>query len=66
MQRAKRELEALFEYYLAEPAMLPESHHSRIQCLGLHRVVCDYIAGMTDSFARAQHAQILKLENVEQ
>jgi dGTPase len=60
MQRAERELEELFEYYLAEPAMLPESHRSRIQCLGLRRVVCDYIAGMTDSFARAKHNQICK------
>ena len=42
MKMAERELEALFEYYLAVPAMLPESHRSRISKLGLHRVVCDY------------------------
>jgi dGTPase len=65
MERAEQELEGLFEYYLAEPAMLPESHRSRIGTLGLHRVVCDYIAGMTDSFARAKHNQICKLVNSE-
>jgi dGTPase len=65
MQRAKRELEELFAYYLAEPSLLPDSHRVRIQDLGVHRVVCDYIAGMTDSFARAKHAEIAGHENVE-
>jgi len=62
MKMAEHELEVLFEYYLAVPAMLPESHHSRIPVLGLHRVVCDYIAGMTDSFARAKHLEISSLQ----
>jgi dGTPase len=62
MKRAERELEELFEYYLAEPAMLPESHQSRISKLGLHRVVCDYIAGMTDPFARAKHSEVLSFQ----
>lgn len=63
MQRAERELEELFEYYLAEPEGLPESHRTRIRKLGLHRVVCDYIAGMTDTFARAKHTEIQGLGN---
>jgi dGTPase len=58
MKRAETELEELFDYYLVEPAMLPESHRSRIESIGLHQVVCDYIAGMTDSFARAKHERI--------
>jgi len=62
MKRAQHELEDLFEYYLADPATLPKSHQSRISTLGLHRVVCDYIAGMTDPFARAQHDRISSLQ----
>jgi dGTPase len=62
MKRAERELEELFEYYLEDPAMLPESHQSRISKLGLHRVVCDYLAGMTDPFARAMHDRIGNLQ----
>jgi len=62
MQRAECQLEELFKYYLAEPEMLPESHRSRISQLGLHRVICDYIAGMTDSFARAKHSEVLKFQ----
>jgi dGTPase len=62
MKRAERELEELFEYYLTEPEMLPESHRLRISSLGIHRVVCDYIAGMTDSFARDKHNRISSLQ----
>jgi len=65
MRRAQRELEEIFEYYLAEPEMLPESHRSRISKIGLQRVVCDYIAGMTDPFARAKHSEVLSFSSVE-
>jgi dGTPase len=55
---AEQQLEDLFGYYLQKPERLPSSHQSRIEELGLNRVVCDYIAGMTDSFARATHREI--------
>lgn len=58
---AERQLEGLFYYYLQNPDKLPASHCSRIEELGLNRVVCDYIAGMTDTFARATHAEIAGL-----
>jgi len=60
-ERAEKELEELFAYYADEPARLPESHRGRISQLGLHRVVCDYIAGMTDPFAQAKHDSLLNL-----
>ena len=43
-------IEALFEYFLANPNRLPAAYLE--QCAGqpLHRSVCDYIAGMTDGF----------------
>lgn len=59
LRRAEQELEDLFEHYLTEPGMLPMGHRSRISMLGLHRVVCDYIAGMTDPFARAKHSELM-------
>ncbi len=57
--RAEREAGAenvkqLFEIYLERPALLPESYQARAEQADLHRVVCDYIAGMTDPFLRAQ------------
>jgi len=45
-------IEELFRHYLQHPARLPESHYERIGDQAAHQVVCDYIAGMTDSFAR--------------
>ena len=51
-QKAKVLIEELFRYYEENPSRLPPAHCRRIGERGVHRVVCDYIAGMTDSFAR--------------
>jgi dGTPase len=37
---------------------LPRSAQQRIEEDGLHRAVCDYIAGMTDRFALDEHAKM--------
>jgi dGTPase len=58
-EQAQRELADLFDYYTASPQKLPTSHQARLDELGLPRVVCDYIAGMTDTFARTRHRQII-------
>jgi dGTPase len=55
---AQRQLEDLFRYYLARPDRLPSSHRERIDELGTERVVCDYVAGMTDMYARARHQAV--------
>jgi dGTPase len=57
-EKAQRLLEGLFRYYLENPQRLPESHSSRIDLLGPERVVCDYIAGMTDKYAEAKYELI--------
>ncbi|MEE8348276.1 MAG: deoxyguanosinetriphosphate triphosphohydrolase [Acidobacteriota bacterium] len=57
-KKAQSQIENLFHYYLDNPQRLPESHSSRISILGLERIVCDYIAGMTDKYAQARHAEI--------
>jgi dGTPase len=54
-----RELIAkLFGYYLLNPQALPAHHRSRLRDSRLPRVVCDYIAGMTDGFAQQQLEKI--------
>lgn len=50
-QKARRMLTRLFEAYASEPQQLPRHVQERIREDGLERVVCDYIAGMTDRFA---------------
>lgn len=44
-------LEALFEYYMKNPSALPGSTYKKTRFRSLKRVICDYIAGMTDRFA---------------
>ena len=58
--KAERVLRALFEAYIAEPAQLPDSVQRRIAAAEepLQRIVCDYIAGMTDRFALEEYARL--------
>ena len=56
--KADRLLSELFAAYVAEPGQLPRSAQQRIEGDGLHRAVCDYIAGMTDRFALDEHAKM--------
>ncbi|MCY3776808.1 MAG: deoxyguanosinetriphosphate triphosphohydrolase, partial [Candidatus Aminicenantes bacterium] len=57
-RRAKALIADLFRYYEEDPAKLPPPHFDRIGERGVQRVVCDYIAGMTDSFARKIRGRI--------
>lgn len=49
--KAKRILEALFTTYSKNPKILPPEIHELMKRETPERVVCDYIAGMTDRFA---------------
>jgi dGTPase len=56
--KAGRLLRDLFESYVAEPRQLPPHFQGQIEKEGVHRVVCDYIAGMTDRFAVDEHQKL--------
>ncbi len=56
--KAGRILRDLFQAYADEPLQLPPHVQERIPKDGLHRVVCDYIAGMTDRFALDEHRKL--------
>ncbi len=56
--KAERIITELFNAYVSEPRQLPESTQARLQEASLHRVVCDYIAGMTDRFALQEYAKL--------
>jgi dGTPase len=45
----------LFRYYLEHPRRLPPFYVAQSQEEPLHRVVCDYIAGMTDNYLLLQY-----------
>ncbi|MFW6155363.1 MAG: deoxyguanosinetriphosphate triphosphohydrolase [Planctomycetota bacterium] len=54
----RRLIADLFGRFTAEPDTLPDRYARRIDTDGLHRVACDYIAGMTDRFCRAEHERL--------
>jgi dGTPase len=56
-RRSSRMLAELFEFYVANPENLPSSYVESLDASPVHRVVCDYIAGMTDGFFLRQYQQ---------
>jgi dGTPase len=58
-EAGRRMITALFHSYRDDPRAMPERYADRIPKQGVERVVCDYIAGMTDRFADAEHANLM-------
>ena len=58
--KAYRLLKDLFSEYVARPSQLPPGVQKRIaeDSDSLARIVCDYIAGMTDRFALDEHRKL--------
>jgi dGTPase len=56
--KAKRFIRELFEEYLGRPEQLPAEFQVKIAKEGKHRVVCDYIAGMTDRYALDEYKKL--------
>jgi dGTPase len=58
--KAQRVLEAIFEAYTQQPAQLPDAVQARIAAAEepMERMVCDYMAGMTDRFALDEYARL--------
>ena len=57
-RRACEILRAVFEAYILSPELLGEAAVKRIESEGLHRTVCDYIAGMTDRYLLEEYARL--------
>jgi dGTPase len=57
--RSVAALDALFELFMEAPARMPESYAELAATEPRHRVVCDYIAGMTDQFLLRQSRELL-------
>ncbi len=56
--KAERIITAVFQAYVAEPRQLPYWEQDKIGDRDLYRVVCDYIAGMTDRYALQEYAKL--------
>jgi dGTPase len=62
--KAQRLLTALFEAYVTEPQQLPLEIQARIRRGpdSPQRVICDYIAGMTDRYAISEYQKLFDPE----
>ena len=63
--QARRILAEMFALFLAEPDVLPAEWFARLKSMdqgGRARVICDYIAGMTDRYAIEEHRRLFQLD----
>lgn len=58
--KARRFIRALFQVYLSRPEQLPPGSQKRLKKEGAHRVICDYIAGMTDRYAQDEYRKFFE------
>ena len=58
--KASRFIQELFATYIAEPVQLPTEVQARIAEEDPYRVVCDYIAGMTDRYALDEYRKLFE------
>ncbi len=59
-KKAQRFIRDLFLAYVEDPRTLPPEFQSRAATEGLHRVICDYIAGMTDRYAEEEYRKLFQ------
>jgi dGTPase len=57
---ADRVITGLFQFWMKNPDTLPPSYQEQANLEPLHRVICDYIAGMTDNYVLEQYKRLLK------
>lgn len=53
-----RQMGEMFEYLVSHPELLPVPQTSHTREVPVHRAVCDYIAGMTDSYFRRTYDEL--------
>ncbi|MCZ6690364.1 MAG: deoxyguanosinetriphosphate triphosphohydrolase [Planctomycetota bacterium] len=56
--KARRFIVDLFNEYVRHPEALPQEFQGWVAEVGLHRGICDYIAGMTDRYAQDEHRKL--------
>jgi dGTPase len=65
--QARRMLAEMFQLFMGEPDVLPAEWYGRTQGrnqAGVARVVCDYVAGMTDRYAIEEHRKLFHLDSL--
>ncbi len=58
-ERSVEALAQLFNFYVEHPAAMPKAYAELAERGPKYRVICDYIAGMTDHYLLRLHAELL-------
>lgn len=58
--KGRRTLQMLFAEFSQAPQLLPERYSRRIAAEGAARVICDYLAGMTDRYALDEYLRLFQ------
>jgi dGTPase len=58
--KGQRIIRSLFEAYLEKPGQLPPQVRERAKKEGLHRALCDYLAGMTDRYVQDEYTRLFE------
>lgn len=56
--KAERYIRELFDVYNSDTAQLPPKFQAKLEKDGKERVICDYIAGMTDRYAQDEYTRL--------
>ena len=57
-EKAKRFVGMIFREFKRNPRQLPPAFQGRLQAEGCGRVICDYIAGMTDRYCQDEYKRL--------
>jgi len=60
----ERVIRELFKFWMARPESLPTSYQEKAAEEPLPRIICDYIAGMTDNYINQQHQKYCRKDRL--
>jgi dGTPase len=58
--KAERYVSILFDTYRNNPTLLPGKYQERLRYGDCERVICDYVAGMTDRYALDEYKKLFE------
>jgi dGTPase len=59
--KAERVITELFSAYVADPELLPPSFRAHVNGAAPERIICDYLAGMTDRYSIREYQKLFDL-----
>ncbi|HEU4414233.1 MAG TPA: deoxyguanosinetriphosphate triphosphohydrolase [Candidatus Angelobacter sp.] len=61
-KQAELVLSEMFAFFIKSPRELPAAYQEKTRHEPLHRIVCDFIAGMTDRYVLEQHRRFVAMK----